>query len=67
MKEILTGQNISEAKFVEALVCKGHGVEDEEECLLKGISENVSAGVGKNESLYTRLKLNGLASNVQTS
>ena len=42
-------------------------MEDEEECLLKGISESVSAAAGKNESLYAKLKLNGLASNSQTS
>ena len=67
VKELFAGQNISEAKFIEALVFKGQSAEDEEECLLKGISESVSAAAGKNESLYAKLKLNGLASNSQTS
>lgn len=48
LKEIFAGQNVSEAKFVEALACKGKSVEDDEECLLKGISENATTSYGKN-------------------
>ena len=48
VKDIFGGQNVSEAKFVEALACRGKSVEDEEECLLKGISENATIAYGKN-------------------